>query len=76
MPNLILNSVGNLKNGDIMVDLKWTSYSEVDPKREYYAVIGMGERKVCCLFSLLSCGLAQYKSRRKQQKDSLGTWDE
>jgi len=38
-----LNSVANLKNGDIMAETKWTS-SEVDPKREYLAFTEIGER--------------------------------
>ena len=43
IPNLILNSVANLKNGVIMVEVKWES-SKVDPKREYLARAEIGER--------------------------------
>jgi hypothetical protein len=63
MPNLVLNSVANLKNGGNMVDTKWKSYAEVDPKREYCAVIGgMGERKsVLSFFSFLTRSRAVQK---------------
>jgi hypothetical protein len=45
MPSFILNSIDNLKIGVIMVLIKWESFSEIDPKREYLAFAEMGERK-------------------------------
>jgi hypothetical protein len=45
MINLILNFVAKLKNGVIIVFIKWESFSEIDPKREYLAFAEMGERK-------------------------------
>jgi hypothetical protein len=40
-----LNSVVNLKNGEIMVVTDWKSFSKVDPKRDYLAFALAGHRK-------------------------------
>jgi len=51
--NLILNSVANLNNRDIMVETKWES-SKVDPKREYVVFAEYGERSsIWSYFSML-----------------------
>lgn len=52
--NLKLNSVANLKNGVIMVEMQWKSFSEIDPKRDYLAFSEIGERNsVWSYFSIL-----------------------
>jgi hypothetical protein len=54
MPSLILNSRVNLENGGVMVETKWESLSEVDPKREYIAFAEIGVRNsVWSFFSVI-----------------------
>ena len=55
-----------------MVDLKWTSYSEVDPKREYYAVIGMGERKSVLSFFTFVMRARAVQKQAKTAKGLIG----
>jgi hypothetical protein len=64
-----LNSVANLKNGDIMAETKWTS-SEVDPKREYLAFTEIGERtSIRSYFSILK----RARKVAQQLKTAKGT---